>query len=107
MDASIAKREDEEYFNTVDELKQIMPRCVFCGESSLGLYRFWDEEQGEEVNACCQCIRDKLEAMSIEELYDFWLEKFKLLPAPEAYYVKSVLADLAGDEMQHFFEVVR
>lgn len=104
MDAETARREDEEYFNTVDEVEQEMPRCAFCGDTDMRLYKFWCDEEGEEVDACYFCIYDRLKDMKLDQLVELLLSRQKWLPNEEIFYLEDTFVSLIDDNFNYIFE---
>lgn len=104
MNAEIARREDEKYFNTVDEVEQEMPRCAFCGDTYMRLYKFCSDKLDEEVTACYFCIYDRLKDMKLDQLAELLLSRQGWLPSEEISYLEDTFVSLIDDNFDYIFE---
>lgn len=102
MNADIARREDEEWFNTFNESEQEMPRCAYCEDENMKRYKFWDDELGEEVEACYFCIYDWLKTMDLKELFGIIEEA--VLPDTEVFCLEDFLISFIDDNFERIFE---
>lgn len=104
MDAETARREDELYFNTVDEFEQEMPRCAFCGDTNMRLYKFWCDKEEEEFDVCYFCAYDRLQEMDLRQLMEIVLEKQEWFPSEDISYLGDTILSLIDSNFECVFE---